>query len=53
MVLKEDPEKLICMSENGSYIFLRTDDKKGVKTIHIQDGSKVDECKNIHKAPIL
>lgn len=41
--LKEDPAKLICISENSSYLFMRSNDKKGVKTLFLEDGSKVDE----------
>ena len=51
--LKEDPNKLVCFSENSSYLFMRSDDKKGVKTLFLEDGSKVDESEQIHRNPIL
>lgn len=52
-LLKEDPSKLIILSDNGSYLFLRTENKKGIKTLYLEDGSKVDESMQIHRGPIL
>ena len=41
------------ISNNGSYVFTRSSDKKGVKLLFLEDGTKVDEAKNIHNNPIL
>lgn len=51
--LKEDPSKLIFISESGSYLFMRSDDKKGVKILFLEDGTKVDQTSLIHKGSIF
>lgn len=31
------------LSDNGSYLFMRSDSKKGVKIMFLEDGTKADE----------
>ena len=43
--LKEDPYKLIFISHDCSYLFMRSDNKRGVKILFIENGTKVEETK--------
>ena len=45
---KEDPYKLMFLSFDNAYMFLRTTAKKGVKVISLEDGNKVTEIPTIH-----
>lgn len=40
------------LTNDGKFLFLRNDNKKGVKILSLEDGSRVGEIKNIHKGPI-
>jgi len=51
--LTEDPRKLMVLSSDGTMLYLRSDNRKGVKIISLQDGAQVGEIKNLHTNPIL
>ena len=51
--LTEDPNKLMVLSNDGMVLYLRSDNRKGVKIISLQDGALVGEIKNLHTNPIL
>jgi len=41
----EDPSKLFALSSDNILMFMRSDNKKGVKVISLQDGVKIGETK--------
>lgn len=51
--LKEDPGKLFVIGSDNLYLYLRTNNKKGVKIISLEDGSSVSEIPLMHTNAIL
>jgi hypothetical protein len=50
--LKEDPSKLMFLSSDNLFLYMR-EQKKGIKVLSLEDGTKIGEVKNIHTNPIM
>lgn len=50
--LREDPTKLIYLTESDNMVFMR-EEKKGIKVLSCEDGSLVVNIPKVHKNPIL
>jgi WD40 repeat protein len=48
----EDASKLYVLSKDSQTLIARSDNKKGLKIISLEDGSMMQETKQIHKKPI-
>lgn len=49
----DDAMSLYTLSDDGLTVILRSDDKKGLKIVSLEDGSVVLESAQIHKKPII
>lgn len=49
----EDPSKLFVFGSENHILYVRSDNKRGVKLISLQDDVKIGETKQIHSNPIL
>ena len=48
----DNPAKLMFISYDSQFIFMRDDKKNGVKILSLEDGSKIGEIKNLHKGDL-
>lgn len=51
--MREDASKLFRIGSDNLYLYMRSDNKKGVKIFSLEDGTKVSENNSIHNNPML
>jgi hypothetical protein len=51
--VREDPSKLYQFSDDSRFLVVRSDDRKGVKIVSVEDCQVAKAIDNIHLRPIM